>query len=149
MEMTTTTKKPVGLRGKELLRAAVNQIIQHPETWNQFEWHCGTGHCIGGWCEVLSGDGVTDKAGIHAEKLLGISHDDANWLFAGNRTLGEIYAYAKATIAGKEYFDRDGFDRAGFNRAWFNCAGFDRDGFDRDGFNRDGFNRDGKKMELL
>src|ERR1700730_12207739 len=43
------------LKGKELLRAAVNRCITHPEEWRQTTWHCGTEHCIAGRCQVLAG----------------------------------------------------------------------------------------------
>ena len=118
-------KKTEKLRGPDLLCAAVNQIIAHPETWDQKEWHCKTTHCVGGWCETL-GDKPTENPFENARGLLGISFSDASYLFDAGRTLPEIYMFAKIYRAG---FDRDGFDRAGFDRA--------------------GFNRDGKKLELV
>lgn len=35
----------------------LEQIEQHPESWDQTLWHnsCGTTHCIAGWAIVLSG----------------------------------------------------------------------------------------------
>jgi len=137
MKAQQPTKKEK-LTGEKLLKTAVNQILAHPNTWSQREWHsdCGTKHCIAGWCQILSGRGKTGSAMGDAQEMLGISDGDANWLFASHRSLGEIYSFA-------ENFHRAGFDRDGFDRAGFDRAGFDRDGFDRDGFNRAGFDRAG------
>ena len=126
---------PEPLRGERLLKAAVNQILAHPETWNQSSWHCGTQHCIAGWCQVLGRGHQNENAGTEAMEDLGISLSERAWLFAGNRTLPEIYRFAENFSAG---FDRDGFDRDGFDRAGFDRAGRDRDGFDRAGRDRDG-----------
>lgn len=42
----------------ELLRQIQDKIRQYPESFNMITWHssssCGTTHCIGGWCDVLS-----------------------------------------------------------------------------------------------
>ena len=116
------------LQGEKLLKTAVNQILRHPDTWDQATWHseCGTKHCIAGWCQILSGNKVSACDAMRdARAALDISSADACWLFSGARSLGEIYHFAKN----------------------FSVAGFDRDGFDRDGFNRDGFNRDGQKLQ--
>jgi len=124
------------LRGKKLLQTAVNQILAHPETWRQATWHCGTQHCIGGWCQILSGKPQSDAVISDGIEVLNIASTDAQWLFAGSRTLAEIYGFA-------ENFDDAGFDGAGFDRAGFDRAGFDRDGFDHDGRDRAGFDRAG------
>ena len=166
----TTKTKDEPLRGPDLLCAAVNQILAHPETWLQTSWHCDTQHCIAGHCEMLTG-GETSNTMENVRGKLGISQADASYLFAAERTLPEIYSFAKVYRAGfnragfdrdgfdragfdRDGFDRDGFDRAGFNRDGFNRDGFNRDGFDRAGFNRDGFdragfNRDGQKLEMI
>ena len=143
--MPTPTQNPdtpaVPLRGEKLLKAAVNQILAHPETWNQVVWHCDTGHCIAGWCQILAGR-PQNSATVADEAMndLGISFAERAWLFAGSRRLVEIYGFAERFSAG---FDRDGRDRAGFDRAGFDRDGFDRYGFDRAGRDRDGFNCDG------
>jgi hypothetical protein len=145
------------LRGAQLLRAAVNHIIEHPESWDQARWHCGTSHCLFGQCQIMAGFPQTSN-GIReqVQYALGISQSEAAWLSAPNRLLPEIYGFAKKMLDPKfdsdgfdsdgfdrAGFDSDGFNRAGFNRAGFNRAGFDSDGFDRAGFNRAGFNRYG------
>ena len=141
---TVTSEPAAPLRGEKLLKAAVNQILRHPDTWNQATWHseCGTKHCIAGWCQILSGNKVpTCDVWRDAQAALDISSADASWLFSGDRSLREIYHFAKNfSVAG---FNRDGFNREGFNRDGFNRAGLDRAGFDREGFNRAGFDRDG------
>lgn len=39
-------------RGRELMRAVMNTIIEKPGEWNQRSWHsaaeCGTAHCVAG-----------------------------------------------------------------------------------------------------
>ncbi len=46
----------------------VDQISEHPESWNQGTWHtsCGTCHCIAGFATHLSGD-----LGRYLDKSLG------------------------------------------------------------------------------
>ena len=130
---------PPTLRGAELARAAVNQILAHPESWQQSAWHspCGTKHCFAGWCQILSGKPLNaDTSKQDAREALGFSESDANWFFRSTASLGELHALAAN-------FDRDGFGRDGFGRDGFDRDGFDRDGFDRDGFGRAGFDRDG------
>ena len=99
------------LRGPALLRIVVNQILAHPETWDQTRWHCGTTHCVGGWCQVLGEaelEGSLVVNGVSAVRevrdLLGISDDAALWLTACDRTLREIYGFAKL-IADPNYND--------------------------------------------
>lgn len=101
------------LRGAELLRAAVNNILDHPETFDQTQWHCGTKHCIAGHCQILGGRPQNSRAASDAEEMLGISKDDADWLFAGHRSLPEIHNYAYAMLHG---YDRDGYNRDGYGR---------------------------------
>ena len=154
------TKTPMNtqkLTGEKLIKTAVNQILQHPETWNQGNWHssCGTKHCIAGWCQILSGkDQNSDTASSDAAEALGLTANEENWLFSAERTLSDIYGFASEfSVAG---YDRAGYNRAGYNRAGYNRAGYDRAGYDRagynragydrDGYDRDGYDRDGKKL---
>ena len=162
MDMNTTEP----LRGEKLLKTVVNQILAHPETWYQGNWHCGTKHCIAGWCQILSGKPQnSDSAASDAQEALGISDTDASFLFRSSCTISEAYYFAANFNC--DGFNRAGYDRAGFNCDGFNCdgfnragydragydragydrAGFYRSGYDRAGFNCDGFNRAGKKLE--
>ncbi len=153
---TESTEKP--LRGKELLRQVVNQILTHPNEWNQKAWHCGTSHCVGGWCQVLAKAPLTESKDEMRE-LAELTEADADYLFAASRNISDIHCFVKTILDGKKPFNRDGFNRDGFDRDGFDRDGFDRDGFNRDGFNRAGFNRagfnragfnrDGVKLELL
>jgi hypothetical protein len=122
------------LRGPELLCAAVNQILAHPDTWNQTQWHCGTAHCIAGHCEMLTGGPTSDTA-RNVRELVGLSYGDADFLFARHRTLPEIYAFAKTF--------RDGYDSAGYDRDGYDSAGYDSAGYDSDGYDRAG-----KQLEM-
>jgi hypothetical protein len=118
MSVKKTKKKPAGLCGKEILRAAVNQIIDHPDTWEQSMWHseCGTEHCIAGWCQILSGHRADSrKVCDDAIMALGISKDHADWLFNPLRSLPEIHAFTENLLKGNINWngdDRDGDDKA-------------------------------------
>lgn len=96
-----TKAKP--LRGGALARAAVNQILLHPETWDQSSWHsdCGTKHCFGGWCQILAGKKAdNDTAEEDAAKALGLdfeNEDDSEIMdrvFYGGATLDQLYGFA-------------------------------------------------------
>ena len=131
------------ITGKELLRAAVNRIIDHPEEWNQKTWHCGTAHCIGGHCQILAGLPATDNAGIDAARLIGLEQADADYVFDANRSMQEIYDFAQSFLNDEPIFGRDGYNRDGYNRAGYGRTGYDRAGHDRAGYDRTGYDRDG------
>ena len=139
----------------ELLKRVVNHIIEHPETWDQRRWHCGTSHCVAGHCQIMAGKPPTDEgAADDAREALGLDWDDAAWLFAPERTLPEIHGFAKAVLAGEAGYnhadyDRDGYNRDGYNRLGYDRRGYDRAGYDRDGYNRLGYDRNGSKLPLL
>lgn len=91
------------LRGGALARAAVNQILLHPKTWNQSVWHndCGTKHCFGGWCQILSGKPMnSDTVMEDAVNALGLDLTDsqdrgiAEYLFFSETTLAQLYGFA-------------------------------------------------------
>lgn len=96
-----TKAKP--LRGGALARAAVNQILLHPETWDQSQWHneCGSKHCFAGWCQILAGkEPNCDMAEEDAMKALGLSFDNedeseiVDRVFYGGATLDQLYGFA-------------------------------------------------------
>jgi hypothetical protein len=103
------------LRGLDLLDAAIDHIEKHPDTWTQSQYRCKTGMCLAGWTAVLAGgqfanpaypgdDRLLPEPGDRpddlyegfvfaherAERLLGLSVDDANELFAGGNKLADI-----------------------------------------------------------
>lgn len=141
----TAPAQPEFPRGKELLRQVVNKILECPGEWDQKTWHCGTKHCVGGWAQILGGRPQDmDATAKDAMELIGLSQEDAAWLFSGARRIGEIHAFATAFVNGKRYYNQYGYNRDGYDR-----AGYNRDGYDRDGYNRDGYNRDGERLPLL
>lgn len=88
----------------ELLQKTLDTIEQLPQHWNQSFWHCGTSHCFGGFAELIANNipietshdeierlRIARKLGvrtsIEAERLLGISVEDADVLFYGYNTL--------------------------------------------------------------
>ncbi len=92
------------LTGKALMKAVINQIIDHPETWDQGQDHsdCGTKHCILGWAQVLSGKKeLGSDSFTEAKVALGLNDDQAEFLWDSNRSWDEIYDFAKSHIAGK------------------------------------------------
>lgn len=110
-----TSRKPLPVRGRRLAAAVCNQIIQHPESWNQCEWHCGTSHCVAGWIDVLAGyynpktdgptakgesvgDSVSDRAkhalGLETDHILGIN------IFAAHTRFDSIYTRLKGLADG-------------------------------------------------
>ena len=119
------------------------QIENHPETWDQKDWHCQTAHCFAGWAQILSGkreNNITVRR--DARIFLGLSLREANYYFSSSRTLEELKTVLE-NFYNQDGFDRGGFDRHGFDQNGFDGNGFDGNGFGRDGFGRKGFNRDG------
>lgn len=123
--------KKKALKGDALMVAVMNQIIEHPETWDQKQWHCGTSHCFFGHAQIMGGRKQNDiNAFNDGKELLGLGNADADWLSRGHRTLPEIYQFVKTWI------DRD-------------ADGYDCYGYNRDGYNRDGYDRDGEPMKIV
>lgn len=122
--MTTTTIDP-----QELAQAVHDQILLHPETHDQTAYFgvgsCGTTACVAGWslklagCKQHSDDrGLTTGRWAHpaagertyripnlAAQLLGLSLDDAGWLFFDERTREEVLDGLEAIANG----DREKF----------------------------------------
>ncbi len=100
------------------IAAIIAHIEAHPEEWDQRHWairtDCGTTFCFAGWACVRAGDQfrwgrsfegprlsfamelVSDET-IHyrAEKVLGLSDDQAYELFAANNTLDDLKRIAQ------------------------------------------------------
>jgi len=95
----------------ELLNKVMNHIELHPNQHDQTVWAertvCGTAMCFAGWAVVLSGgkiafagnstrtsqcriDGAMDDIDLVAERLLGLSMDDANDLFGPTNTIEDL-----------------------------------------------------------
>lgn len=92
------------LRGKELMRAVINKIIESPESWDQTCWHspCKTKHCIAGWAQILGGgEPKGHRAQIEAQEFLGLTKEEANDLFDAGTPWPHIYEFAKRYIAGE------------------------------------------------
>jgi hypothetical protein len=118
--------------------AIIARIEADPSCWKQSSWHCGTSHCYGGWAQIESGKPANDStARGDAREWLDLNRYEAEYAFAGNRTLAELKALP-------ERFNLAGYDRAGYNRDGYDRDGRDRAGYDRDGFDRYGLDRDGR-----
>ncbi len=133
------------LRGAELARAAINQILDHPDEWDQTNWH-STKHCFFGHCQIL-GDCEQDRLTCFKEvtELLGISTKDANWLSQPNRSLSDLHAYVAALIVEKEneFFDQNGYPRDGYDQNGYDRDGYDQNGYDRTGYDQNGYDQNG------
>jgi len=124
---------------KQLLAAVVNQIITYPETHNQNEYHCGTSHCVAGWTQVLGhGPMLEYPANVwdDAADQLGLSPEEAHYLFLSGLTIPEIHRRASELIIGEFRIEYDKY-------------GYDRYGRGRDGYDLDGRDRDGNSLPLL
>ena len=111
----------------ELLKRAVNHIIEHPESWDQNRWHsaCNTKHCMAGLGQFLGGLTMSSAtAEQDGRRVYGLTREDADWLFDGSRGLRDIYSFVKAAEAGVDFV--------------CSYAGRDENGFDWNGFDIDG-----------
>jgi hypothetical protein len=144
------------LRGEKLAKAVLNQILQHPETWDQNQWHCGTKHCFAGWSQILGGS-QPDMASVQEEArtFLGIERFEADELFGRSCSLNKLYRFAAnynsefRTRYNRDGYDRNGYDRTGYDRDGYDRDGYNRAGYDPDGYDRDGYNRAGQKLPLF
>lgn len=93
-----------------LLDRIIEQIEQHPETWDQATWEreteCGTAYCVAGhavamtigpithyspWnAEYVTADGVIGSWSVTARDALDLTARQAHVLFHPSNTLGEI-----------------------------------------------------------
>lgn len=102
----------------------LDQIVAHPETWDQTQWHCGTSHCFAGWAQVLSGKPADETTARRDARIyLDLSSWQADQLFHASTTLDELQAGVSK--------DRETYDRQGYNMAGYDMAGYDRDALDQ------------------
>jgi hypothetical protein len=149
---------------KENVKKVLDAIKANPESWDQTQWHCGSSHCFAGHAQLMSGNPQDSRTTRRdARAFLDMSRVDADWAFAGHRTLDELKELLSDGYDRDGYdrdgYDRDGYDRDGYDRDSYNHDGYDhdgydhdgydRDGLDRDGYNRDGYNRDGYNRDGL
>jgi|SRR5580658_395910 hypothetical protein len=72
-------------------KKVIKQIESDPECWDQTTWHCGAKHCYAGWAQILSGKPEnTAMACRDAREFLDLSHSEADYLFAPERTLVQL-----------------------------------------------------------
>lgn len=92
---------------QERYQKIINQILEHPESWNQcvYHSHCRTKHCIAGWAQMHRNGGTCNPWGsdgiIRAEaaEWLELLPSQARYLFFSTRTFREL-----------EYGYRDGYN---------------------------------------
>jgi hypothetical protein len=85
-----------GLRGLDLLDLAIEHIEQHPETWVQRKYRCGTTMCLSGWiCELAGGRWADSGDGPYQEYLLA-EPGDASWRVLEFRGTGVVGAWDRA-----------------------------------------------------
>jgi hypothetical protein len=80
------------LRGKALAYAVLRQITEHPETWQQDDWHseCKTCHCFGGHAQIMGGNVASPTARLDAIEFLGIRENQGYILFFPNNKLEQL-----------------------------------------------------------
>ena len=136
---------------KALLAYIVNQLVADPKVRSVIGW-------------VLF-QGPMSKFDSHIEKevaeSLGLTPDDARYLFSPRRTISEVHRRAAELINGDpsgrydEYgrdhdgYDRDGRDQNGYDRNGYDRNGIDPYGYDREGLDRDGRDRSGGPLPLI
>jgi hypothetical protein len=131
-------------RNIENIQKVLDLIEANPSCWDQSKWHCGTSHCFAGHAQImLTGKENIDTVRRDARIFFGMSKAEADYYFAGNRTIDELKTAADEDLYNPAGYDRDGYDRAGYDRDGFDQDGFDWDGYDRDGYDRDGYDRAG------
>jgi hypothetical protein len=80
----------------ENLKRVIDHITANPETWNQDTFHsyCGTKHCIAGHAQIMSGIPAPPRwTASVAANWLGITTEQAEYLFGHERTWDEILAF--------------------------------------------------------
>jgi hypothetical protein len=86
----------------ERLGKIVQKIIDNPSCWIQSNYHCGSSHCIAGHAQIESGFPASHRfAHQDGLKWLGLTCEQATYLFHSKRTLNEIiefYQDAKHTV---------------------------------------------------
>jgi len=115
---------------KALLAYTVNQLVTDPKIRSVIGWVLFQG-------PVSKFDSLIEK---EVAESLGLTPDDARYLFSPRRTISEVHRRASELINGGccDKYDERGYDEYGRDR-----DGRDRDGYGRDGYNRFGRNRDG------
>lgn len=115
---------------RELAARVLDQITNHPESWDQDQWwsgeeeyefsvyvsdvrrtledECHTTGCVAGWTVAIALQEEGDKfdegseyISFAAHRLLQLSDDEASWLFRTTRTLEEVTAALRAIKNGK------------------------------------------------
>lgn len=99
--------EPMSAVNVELLTRTLDYIVAHPKEWNQRDWRCGTAACFAGNAALLAGwqwimpfgdpdqylmsrrlaDG---RCSTIAQSELGLTEDEAGWLFDGRNTLDDL-----------------------------------------------------------
>ena len=104
----------------ENFKRVLAQIEAQPETWDQMNWHtpakespCGTAHCFAGLAEIFA-TGINpakmnriepEKASLTTRRAiayLGITPDQARWLFDAARTLDDFRQVAETGVCPEE-----------------------------------------------
>lgn len=83
---------------QERYQKIIDQIREHPESWNQKVYHsgCGTKHCIAGWAHLHKNSGVYelpyDVSDVlrDAKEWLELTPAQALYLFSSTRTLEHL-----------------------------------------------------------
>lgn len=158
------------LTGLALMIASVNEILEHPDSWDQRFFHttCGTRHCMAGHMQKIATgrcDGLV--AEFDATHLGGLTEEEAEYLFGTGRSLYEIWKFVYNLCHPSDFsggdlegYDKDGRDTRGCDRYGRNHRGrypacvaspevYEPDGYDFYGYDRTGHDREGNRLPFL
>jgi len=136
---------------KALLAYTVNQLVTDPKIRSVIGWVLFQG-------PVSKFDSLIEK---EVAESLGLTPDDARYLFSPRRTISEVHRRASELINGdpsgrydpngrdQNGYDRDGRDQNGYDRNGYDRNGIDPYGYDREGLDRDGRDRSGGPLPLI
>jgi hypothetical protein len=135
------------------LVTALDLIENNPSHWDQSNWHCGTSHCLAGFCDIVQNYTVIDLNKIKFDvptSDFAIQNPKLNYLFKADNTLDYIrdeinYLTTSANITGYDSngYDRYGYDSNGYDRYGYDSNGYDSNGYDRYGYDRYGYDSNG------
>jgi hypothetical protein len=141
----------------------VEDIKNNPDHWDQRSWHCGSSHCLAGFCDVRrEAEKIPEWDREYGDNISPFADEYPHWgdsaeIFHTNNTLQDIEAIIDHIRENGFEYDRDGYDCEGYDgggydrdeydREGYDCEGYDRDGYDCEGYDCCGYDRDGYDCE--
>jgi hypothetical protein len=122
-----------------ILVKALELIEANPAHWSQSTWHCGTSHCLAGFCDIVN-DNKSDDGQLPDLDLESLVYDEdtsnfsrthlkLDYLFGSDLSLRTLQTEIASLV------ERGVID------------GYDSNGYDSDGYDSDGYDSRGIKSE--